>query len=41
MPFEITTEIDEEKFIKDNEEVVRDDARFSEEIFEAIDNAAY
>lgn len=40
MTYEITTDIDEEKFIKDNEEVVRDDEEFSEEIFEAIDNAA-
>lgn len=41
MPFEITTEIDEEKFTKDNEEFFRDDERFSGEIFEAIDNAAF
>ena len=40
MTYEITTDIDEEKFIKDNEEVVRDDPKFSEEIFDDIDNAA-
>ncbi|HHT2664552.1 TPA: hypothetical protein ACTYSP_004219 [Citrobacter freundii] len=40
MTFEITTEIDEEKFIKETEEVVRNDEKFSGEIFEAIDNAA-
>lgn len=40
MTFEITTDIDEENFIKESEEVVRDDEKFSEEMFEAIDNAA-
>lgn len=40
MTFEITTDIDEEKFIKESEEVIREDEMFSEEIFEAIDNAA-
>lgn len=40
MTFEITTDIDEERFIKENEEAVHDDEMFSEKIFEAIDNAA-
>lgn len=39
MKFEITTDIDEDKFIEKSEEVTHDDDQFSHEISEAIDNA--
>lgn len=40
MTFEITTEIDENKFIEESEEVSHDDENFSKEISDAINDAA-